>query len=50
MDIDDWLAAAKADAARRGLADLIPVLESLAAATRLLRAAPWNLRADRDVE
>ena len=45
MSVDDWLAAAVADAKRRGLHDLVPILESLAAATRLLRGAPWNLNA-----
>jgi hypothetical protein len=42
MDIDSWLEAAKADAKRRGLDDLLPILDSLAASTRLLRTAPWN--------
>jgi len=42
MDVDHWLEAAIADARRRGLDELVPILESLAAATRLLRAAPWN--------
>jgi hypothetical protein len=42
MSVDTWLEAAKADAKRRGLEDLLPILESLAAATRLLRTAPWN--------
>jgi hypothetical protein len=46
MTVDQWLEAAKADARRRGLDDLVPVLESLAAATRLLRTAPWNQHAD----
>lgn len=45
MDVDTWLELAKADAKRRGLDDLVPILESLAAATRLLRIAPWNLDA-----
>lgn len=48
MDINEWLEAAKADAKRRGLDDLAPILESLAAATRLLRAAPWNQDARED--
>lgn len=38
MDIEAWLAAAQADADRRGLPDLKPLLASLAAATRALRA------------
>jgi hypothetical protein len=45
MDVNAWLELAKADAKRRGLDDLLPVLESLAAATRLLRSAPWNQHA-----
>jgi hypothetical protein len=48
MDVNDWLVAAIADAKRRGLEELIPVLESLAAATRALRAAPWDQDARRD--
>ena len=39
MTIDDWLAIACADADRRGLADLKPLLTTLAGATRALRAA-----------
>lgn len=42
MMITDWLAAAKADAERRGLPELIPMLEGLAQATERLRAADWN--------
>jgi hypothetical protein len=42
MDINDWLAAAIADAKHRGLDDLVPILESLAGSTRLLREAPWE--------
>lgn len=45
MDVEAWLEAAKADARRRGLDELIPILESLAAATRRLREAPWNVDA-----
>ena len=41
MTTEDWLAGACADADRRGLADLKPLLESLADATRALRAAGW---------
>ncbi len=37
-----WLAAAKADADRRGLPELGPLLDMLADATRALRAAEWN--------
>ena len=42
MTISEWLAAAKADAEKRGLTDLIPMLEGLAQATERLRAADWN--------
>ena len=37
--IDAWLAAACADAERRGLPELKPLLESLARSTTALRAA-----------
>ena len=37
--IDAWLAAACADAERRGLPELKPLLESLARSTAALRAA-----------
>ncbi|MDE3154596.1 MAG: hypothetical protein KGN76_05810 [Acidobacteriota bacterium] len=47
MDIDAWLAAAVADAERRGLPDLKPLLEGIARSTRALRDADWNDRADR---
>ena len=47
MTVADWLALAKADAEKRGLPDLIPVLEGLAKATEQLRAADWNDQADR---
>jgi len=42
MTIEDWLAGACADAERRGLADLKPLLATLADATRALRAAVWD--------
>jgi hypothetical protein len=42
MNLDAWLACALEDAERRGLPDLRPLLESLAASTRALRAADWN--------
>jgi hypothetical protein len=38
-NIDAWLAAACADAERRGLPELKPLLESLARSTAALRAA-----------
>jgi hypothetical protein len=46
MTIDAWLQAAIADAERRGLPELKPVLETLARATTALRAASFNERAD----
>jgi hypothetical protein len=45
MTGDAWLAAAKADAARRQLHGLAPLLKALATATRALRAAEWNQHA-----
>jgi hypothetical protein len=42
MHVDDWLKAVEADAARRGLEELRPLLETLAQATRALRTADWN--------
>jgi len=42
MTIDDWLRAALADAARRNLDELRPLLETLAAAARVLRQADWD--------
>ena len=39
MSIEEWLKAAVADAERRGLPELKPLLEGLAQATRALRAA-----------
>jgi len=46
MTIDAWLTAAIADAERRGLQELKPILETLARATKALRAADFNDRAD----
>jgi len=42
MTIDDWLQAAIADAEKRGLAALKPILETLARATKALRAGDFN--------
>jgi hypothetical protein len=39
MTVDAWLAAALADADRRGLPELKPLLEGLARSTRVLREA-----------
>jgi hypothetical protein len=50
--MDAWLAAACADAERRGLPELKPLLESLARSTAALRAADAEIDArtlaDRD--
>jgi hypothetical protein len=42
-----WLEAALADADRRGLRELKPLIESLAVSTEALRAADWNPDAER---
>jgi hypothetical protein len=42
MTIESWLAAAIADAERRGLPELKALLESLAQATRALRDANFT--------
>lgn len=42
MELDDWLEAALADAERRGLAELQPMIDALVRATRALRRADWN--------
>jgi hypothetical protein len=42
MTVDAWLEFALADARRRGLDALEPLLRSLAESTRQLRAADWN--------
>jgi hypothetical protein len=42
MTIEAWLQAAIADAERRGLPALKPLLEALARATTALRAADFN--------
>jgi hypothetical protein len=44
--IDAWLAAAIADAERRGLPELKPLLEGLARSTAALREAEARLRDD----
>jgi hypothetical protein len=45
MTIDAWLQAAIADADRRGIPELKPMLEALARSTRALRAADFNVNA-----
>jgi hypothetical protein len=42
MTLDTWLKAALEDAARRGIPELKPLLESLARATGALRSADFN--------
>ena len=46
MTIESWLQAAIADAERRGLPELKPILEALARATSALRAADFSGRAN----
>lgn len=46
MRIEDWLIAACADAERRGLPELKPLLEALARSTAGLRAADETIGAD----
>jgi hypothetical protein len=46
MSVDEWLKSAIADADRRGLPELKPLLEGLAQATRALRAAGFGGKAD----
>ncbi len=50
MTVERWLAAAIADAERRGLPELKPLLEGLAKSTAALRAADWHERADAGAE
>jgi hypothetical protein len=42
MTIEAWLQAAIADAEKRGLPQLKPLLEGLARSTKALRAADFN--------
>jgi hypothetical protein len=46
MTIPEWLAQAKADAEKRGLPELLPLLDGLAQSTQKLRAAEWNDKPD----
>jgi len=50
MRVDEWLKAAVADAERRGLPELKPLLEGLAQATRALRDAGFGGRANGPTE
>ena len=49
MTVDSWLAAAIADAERRGLLELKPLLETLARSTEALRRAEAQT-AERDAD
>ena len=42
MNIDAWLQSAVADAERRGLPELKPLLEALAKSVAVIRAADFN--------
>jgi hypothetical protein len=46
LTLSEWLEHAKADARRRNLPELAPLLEGLAQATEALRAAEWLDEAD----
>ena len=48
MSVKAWLDAALADADRRGLPALRPLLEALARSTAALRVADWNPDASAD--
>jgi hypothetical protein len=42
MSLDAWMRDARADAERRGLPDLVPLLETLRQVLARIRAADWN--------
>ena len=44
MDLADWLSAAKQDVLKRGLPELVPLLEGLATSTAALRDADASQR------
>ena len=46
MNLEAWATAIKADAVRRGLPDLAPLLDGLIRAAEVLRNADWNASAD----
>jgi hypothetical protein len=50
MNIDEWLKAAIADAERRGIPELKPLLEALAQSTKALRTAQFGGRANGPTE
>jgi hypothetical protein len=47
LTTDSWLKDAVADAERRGLPELKPLLQALARTTQSLRAANFNSQADK---
>ena len=47
-DVREWAETAIADAERRGLPELRPLLESLAQSLAILRAADWNVSSPGD--
>jgi len=50
MTIEDWLQCAVADADRRGLLELKPLLEALAKSVAAVRAADFNVNASSDAK
>mgnify|MGYP000986079931 CR=1 FL=1 len=42
LTVDEWLRAAQASAAARGLPELSPLLDGVAAAMRVVRGADWS--------
>ena len=50
MTIESWLQAAIADAEKRGLPELKPLLQGLARSTRVLRDADFNDDASGDLQ
>ena len=50
MKIDAWLQSAVADAERRGLPELKPLLEALAKSVAAVRAADFNVNASSDAK
>ena len=50
MNVDAWLQGAVADAERRGLPELKPLLEALAKSVTAVRTADFNVNASSDVK
>jgi hypothetical protein len=50
MKIDAWFQNAMADAERRGLPELKPLLEALAKSVAVVRAADFNVNASPDAK